>query len=68
MKNLNLKLNLEDTNKILAALGQMPYLQVFELIGKIQSQAQSQIQGLDMKKEQQTIVPENGKTATAKTN
>ncbi|MEM7374081.1 MAG: hypothetical protein AAF587_36145 [Bacteroidota bacterium] len=43
MKPLNLSLSLEDTNKILAALGNMPYSQVYELIQQIQQQAQAQV-------------------------
>ena len=39
MKELNLKLSIEDTNTILAALGKMPYAQVYGIIAKINEQA-----------------------------
>ena len=37
-------LTLEDINVILAALGNAPYAQVFELVTKIQEQAKAQLQ------------------------
>ena len=43
MNNINLKITLDETNLILAALGQQPYLQVYQLIEKIQQQAQAQL-------------------------
>lgn len=44
MQELNFKLTIEETNAILAALGQQPYTQVFNLIQKIHIQAQQQLQ------------------------
>ncbi len=41
---IKLELTLEETNKVLEALGQRPYIQVFELINKVSEQAQSQVQ------------------------
>ena len=35
-------LEVNEVNAILSALGQMPYAQVFEIVAKIQSQAQAQ--------------------------
>lgn len=42
MINLNLEIN--EVNGILAALGQMPFAQVAELVEKIKSQAIPQVQ------------------------
>jgi hypothetical protein len=39
---IELKLDLNEVNGILNALGQMPYVQVKDLIAKIQAQAQPQ--------------------------
>lgn len=40
---MKLELTVEEINLILQALGNAPYAQVFELVGKIQQQAQAQI-------------------------
>ena len=40
---LKLKLTIDEVNKILNALGNLPFSEVFELIGKIQQQAQKYI-------------------------
>ena len=42
--NMRLELTINDVNMILQALGAAPYGQVFELVSKIQMQAQPQIQ------------------------
>jgi hypothetical protein len=42
-KTINLNLSLDETNKVLQALGNLPYSQVSALIPKIQSQAQEQL-------------------------
>lgn len=52
-KQLQLELTLEEVNTILTALGQQPYVQVYELIGKIRQQAGAQVQS---DKKQQTGV------------
>lgn len=39
-----LDLTLEEINKIMTALGNEPYVQVFELIGKVQTQVTPQLQ------------------------
>ena len=44
MQNINLSLTIDETNTVLTALGKMPYEDVFQLIGKVQEQAQSQLQ------------------------
>jgi hypothetical protein len=41
---IELKLDLNEVNGILTALGQMPYVQVKDLIAKIQAQAQPQLE------------------------
>jgi len=43
MKEINLKLTVDDTNMVLNALGKLPFIQVQELIVKVQTQAQKQI-------------------------
>lgn len=48
MKEIHLTLSVEDTNKILNALGNLPYVQVFDLIVKIQTQADHQLNGKDV--------------------
>ncbi len=42
---VNLKLTVEQVNTILKALGNLPFNQVFELIGTIHDQANSQAGG-----------------------
>ncbi len=41
---IKLELTIEETNGVLAALGQMPFNQVQALIAKIQQQASGQLQ------------------------
>jgi predicted DNA-binding ArsR family transcriptional regulator len=41
---INLEVSLEELNKILTALGNLPYVQVYELITNIQQQAEGQLQ------------------------
>lgn len=43
MQNLTLNLTLDEVNKILEALGNLPFVQVHELIGTIQAQATAQL-------------------------
>ena len=43
MKEINLTLKVEEVNLILTSLGNLPFIQVHELIGKIQSQASAQL-------------------------
>lgn len=47
MKNVTLELHIEEANLILAALGNMPFKDVYALIAKIQEQASQQLQGND---------------------
>ena len=50
---INLSLELNEVNGILAALGQMPYAQVRELIEKIQQQAVPQVQTTEQKSQEE---------------
>ena len=42
---IELRLTIEEINKILDALGNRPYVEVFQLVNKIQQQAGNQLQG-----------------------
>ena len=44
MSNIRLDLGVDDVNLVLEALGKLPFVQVYQLIGRIQSQAQAQVQ------------------------
>jgi len=58
MEKLKINLTIEEVNKVLEALGNMPYARVYELVQNIQQQAQSQLKGVDI---QQPATPaENG--------
>jgi hypothetical protein len=52
MQEITLTLSLAEANQILEALGELPYVRVYELIAKIQQQAQVQLgaqpQGIDV--------------------
>jgi hypothetical protein len=43
MKEINLKLTIDEANLILEALGNLPFARVYALIGKIQQQASQQL-------------------------
>jgi len=47
MPELELKLTLPEINTLLEALGGLPYKQVYQLVGKIQQQAQAQLQAAE---------------------
>jgi len=44
---MKLELSVNEINAIMAALGQMPYAQVFELVEKIRQQATQQMEQKD---------------------
>lgn len=44
MHEFELKLTLQEVNVLLEALGGLPYKQVYQLVAKIQQQAQAQLQ------------------------
>lgn len=41
---IKLELEVDETNLILEALGAMPFVRVYQLIGRIQEQARAQVQ------------------------
>jgi len=41
---ITLELDVQDTNLILEALGKLPFVSVYQLIARIQQQAQAQVQ------------------------
>lgn len=43
MKEINLQLTIEEANLVLEALGNLPFVRVYALIGKIQEQAGQQL-------------------------
>ena len=43
MKEVNLKLSVNEVNMVIKALGQFPYNQVYETVSKIHSQASEQV-------------------------
>lgn len=45
MKELNFKLSVNEANAILQALGNLPFVQVYPLIQKLQQQAAEQMEG-----------------------
>ena len=44
MSELKLSLSIQEINTILKSLSQLPYAEVYGLVGKIQAQAQGQLQ------------------------
>lgn len=44
-KKLTLTVSVEEANKIFKALGNLPFVEVYELIGKLNEQANSQLRG-----------------------
>ncbi len=47
MKEVTLKLNVQELQTVLQALGNLPYIQVEELIGNLQMQATPQLQSMN---------------------
>jgi len=45
MKELDIKLTVNELNCILEALGNLPYIRVYELISQLQNQARGQLNG-----------------------
>ena len=52
MEQISINLTIEEINKILESLGQRPYVEVFQLINKIQAQAQAQVQANKMREQE----------------
>ncbi|HEX9925388.1 MAG TPA: hypothetical protein VGD99_22215 [Anaerolineae bacterium] len=53
MNDIHLTLTLDETNLILEGLGEMSYKRVYQLIVKIQQQAEMQLQEADGQRESQ---------------
>ncbi len=51
MEQISINLTLEEVNKILDSLGQRPYIEVFQLIHKIQTQAEAQLEANEKRKQ-----------------
>jgi len=47
MEEIKLSLTLEETNKIIKSLAKEPFQEVFELIGKINEQADGQLKNIE---------------------
>jgi hypothetical protein len=43
MKEINLQITIDEANLILEALGNLPFIKVYDLIGKLQQQAGQQL-------------------------
>ena len=52
MEQISINLTIEEVNKILESLGQRPYVEVFQLISKIQAQAEAQVQAKKMREQE----------------
>ena len=61
MKAINLTLSTEETNLVLEVLGQLPYIQSYALINKIQQQATTQLNGLVTEQSDNGQAIQNGK-------
>lgn len=48
MKEISLDVTIDEANLILEALGQLPFVKVYTLIGKLQEQARRQLNGADI--------------------
>lgn len=44
MNKIKLELTIDETNLILEALGQLPFVKVYALIGRLQEQARAQVE------------------------
>ena len=62
MEQISINLTLEEVNKILESLGQLPYTDVFQLIHKIKAQAEAQVQANEMRKQESNPVVTNAKS------
>lgn len=49
MKELNLKVTIDEANLILEGLGSLPFAKVYALVGKIQAQADQQLNDQEVK-------------------
>ena len=56
-KEIEIALSLAEINKILDALGNLPYREVFKLVGKIQNQAEAQLQPVNNQPSNSELTP-----------
>ena len=56
-KDIEIALSLAEINKILDALGNLPYRDVFKLVGKIQAQAEAQLQPVNNRPSKSELTP-----------
>lgn len=61
MKEVDLKLTVEEANVILNSLGNQPFVQVHQLIAKIQAQAGQQLNGITNQEDEKKVVKEKVK-------
>lgn len=59
VEQISINLTIEEVNKILESLGQCPYVEIFQLINKIKSQAEAQIQATERRKQEINAVAAN---------
>ena len=52
MEQITINLTIEELNKILESLGERPYVEVFQLINKIQAQAEAQLKAKKMREQE----------------
>lgn len=65
-KNLQFELTIEETNLILEALGQQPFVRVFGLIGKLQESARVQVEADEQSsRKDDAAITSNGSRARA---
>lgn len=57
MHKITLELDVDDTNLILEALGQLPFARVYQLIGKIQESARAQIAAAEAREGERKQAP-----------
>jgi hypothetical protein len=56
MKEIIFKLNIDEINLALTALGNMPYIQVHDLINKIQIQAKTQLKDNESARQERVVM------------
>lgn len=55
MKTINFSLTVDEANKVLEALGQMPFVQVNQLIAKIHADASAQLMNSQSESESENV-------------
>lgn len=62
MSDISLKLNMDQVNIVMAALGRMPYESVFQLINELSQQIQPQLQQQQQADNSQVVMPRGSDT------